>query len=83
MKGEIPNLGDMLNNVPAICLISGTVKSLISVPSNFFIVENMILEMFRLRPIPMASLATRTSNSLLASLNIVACLVRVSGGNDP
>lgn len=29
--------------------------------------------MFRLRPIPMASLATRTSNSLLASLNIIAC----------
>jgi hypothetical protein len=36
-------------------------------------VEKMILEMFRLRPIPMASLATRTSNSLLASLNMLAC----------
>ena len=59
--------------LPAICLISGTVRSRISNPSNFFVVENMILEMFRLRPIPMASLATRTSNSLLASLNMLAC----------
>lgn len=63
----------MHNNIPAICLTSGTVRSRISTPSNFFIVENMILEMFKLRPIPMASLATRTSNSLLASLNMVAC----------
>lgn len=61
------------NNKPAICLTSGTVRSRNSTPSNFFIVENMILEMFKLRPMPMASLATRTSSSLLASLNLVAC----------
>jgi hypothetical protein len=58
--------------LPAICLISDTVSSLKEKPSNFFIVEKIILEMFRLRPIPIASLATRTLRSLLSSLNIVA-----------
>jgi hypothetical protein len=57
-------------------LISETVSSLKLKPSNFIIVEKIILEMLRLRPIPIASLATRTLSSLVSSLNIVACQLK-------
>lgn len=52
-------------------------------PSNFSSAEKTILRMDKLRPIPIASDATRTSYLEVPELNSFACSRRVSGGKLP
>jgi hypothetical protein len=70
--------------LPAICFTSVCVKSFCPISFYHFDVEVIItLLMFKLRPIPIASVAIRNFTWPSRLLNCCACYCLVSGGNAP